>query len=165
MAGSKTVYNSTTLDCALELVWRTLGVRIDRNSADCSVVSVNGEYSKLNVVARPTAVDGSLTDYYGHSEFTYRKVDLESILPKDLVYDGEWPTTFERLQQFLKFSYDFWLEENEFVLQDSASSAPLKAGDTISLPSATVTEIVLTAHTNSGRWQAGGAMRFKVLAM
>lgn len=164
MAGFKNVYNSTTLDCALELVWRTLGVKIDRESVDCTVSSVSGEYSRLHLAARSTTADGSVSSYYGMTDFTYRKVDLETILPKDLVYDGEYPTTFERLQQYLKFSYDFNLEEHEFVLV-GGSAMPLKAGDVINVAANAQGQIVLSAHVNSGRWLAGTSMRFKLLAL
>lgn len=163
MSGSKSIYNSSTLDCALEVLWRTMGVRIDQTSANCSVQAVDGEFSKLTVAAKAQADNGSLSSYYGTSEFSFRKLDLESILPTDLAYDGEYPAPFQRLQEFFFFSYDFVLESGEFVLE-GGSTTPLVPTDIINLAANSEGQIVLVATVNSGRWKVGSRIRIKLLS-
>lgn len=163
MAGTKTIYNSTGLECGLEVLERRMGVRIDRNSADCAVVAMDGNLARLNIVSKPVQVDGSISTYIGDADFTYHKLDLNSILPDDLAFDLPYPTTFEKLQAFLKFSFDFLIEENEFTIE-GGSTVPLKAGDAISVPANAQGQLVLRVHANSCRWKVGGALRMKQLA-
>ncbi len=161
------LYSASGVECALELLWRTMGVRLDPTAVICSTESTDAENARLILQSRTQTTDGRPAVYSGQSEFHYRKFPLPTILPHDLAYDGEYPLSFTRLQTFMKFSYDFKMEENEFALEkpDGQLTAPLKTGDTIEGPLHSQNYLVLRVTEHSTRWIAGGAMRLKMIPL
>lgn len=159
MSTIKSIYNSTSLECALELLWLTLGVRLDLDFVSCQLVNVDATQAKLVITALPQAADGRIGIYSGTAEFVYDKMDIRDILPTDLVYGDAYPVSFERLRTYLANSYDYLLEENEFIQDADGTQNPLAAGDLIGLPPDTNGDVFLRTSSASGRWKGGNRIR------
>ncbi len=155
MAGNKNIYNSTSLECALEVLWRTVAVRLDPDFVTYDLTSISNTQVRLRMTARATAADGRLPIYSGTTDFLINKANLEAIIPRDIVYGGEYPTTFERLRNYLRTSYDFLLEEGEFTVVGSGNT-PLTGVTPINVPRDGQGRIYLQALPASRRWIAGG---------
>lgn len=159
---ARNLYNSTAAEIATELLWRGHGYVLDVNSAVITVTSDDPTLATVSIDARPQAIDGSRSAYNGTTTFRYQKVSLASVIPHDLVFDGAYPVTFARLQQYLRYTYDFIVEENQFRLE-GGSATPLVAATLIDLPPNGDGELVLVATNSSVKWVSGGRLRLRLV--
>ena len=155
-------FNSTPREIALELLWRSCGVRLDENSLDISLSSNHAQYVTVNLTARTQALDGSRSAYSGTTSYRYQKVALASIIPHDLVFDGAYPVAFDQLQEYLRYTYELEVESNQFVLE-GGSNVPLTGSTLISIAPDGQGEIVLVATNASLKWTAGSRLRLRLL--
>ena len=158
----RNLYNSNAAEIAAELLWRGHGYALDVNSAVIAVSSNDTALATASIAARPQAVDGSRSADNGTTTFRYQKLALESVIPRDLVFDGAYPVTFARLQQYLRYTYDFIIEENQFRLE-GGSATSLVAATLVDLPPNSDGELVLVATNNSVKWVSGSRLRLRLV--
>lgn len=159
---ANTLYNSSSLNCVQELLYRALGLKLDPAFVSYSLDATN---AILTVTALPQAADGRKGIYTGTVTFPYRKQDLSAIVPKDIVFGESYPMTWDRLKSYLKASYDFLLEDGDFYVQGDSTQTPLMPGATIGVnPNPTNGQIVLVATPQSGRWLAGSTLPLTITA-
>ena len=167
MSGIKNIFNSSSLETALELLWRTLGVRLDTDFVNCTVTAVDGSNSRLDVVARATAADGRHGIYSGTTSFPFKKVGLSSLLPTDLSFGGPYPTTFSALQQYLQSSYGLTIDDGEFTVEGLAGDPPLSGDDVIDTQDPLSYQpgfgVTLKALPSSIRWTAGSLLPLELV--
>jgi hypothetical protein len=159
MSTIKSIYNSTALESVLELLWITLGVRFDPDFVTYELVNVDGNKGKLIITARANAADGRLGIYSGTTEFVYDKLDINSILPTDIVYGDTYPMTFEKFRSYLENSYDYLLEEDEFYQVADVTQRPLGVGDKLGMVPDVNEDVYLRTTALSKRWKAGATVR------
>ena len=159
MSSILSIYTATPLEFALELLWISQAVRIDTDFADISIVNVDGQTAKLRTVAKPNAVDGRVPKYKGINEFTYRKVSLPSIFPRDVVYGGSRPITVQQLMSYLMASYDYRMEEGEFFQVGDPQQRPLMGNMALPAGPDGGGFIYLQVTPQASRWRAGENIR------
>lgn len=155
-------YNSTAKELAVELLWRGHGYDLDINSTDVSVSSNDPSIVNVILTARSQAIDGSRSAYNGTTTFRYQKVPMASVIPHDLVFDGAYPVTFSRLQQYLRYAYDLIVEEGQFRLEGGPSTG-LVGATVIDSPANADGEIVLVALNSSVKWVGGSRLRLRLV--
>lgn len=162
MATSKTLYNSPTLDCVLELLYRSLGVKLDPDFVQYQLDTTN---AILTITPLAQAADGRQGIYQSSVVFEYDKVDLASVLPQDIVYGETYPIDYDRLKLYLKSSYDYLVEDGEFSIVGDSTNTPLTAGATIGVDPDPVTgKIALQATPGAGRWLQGSQFPITITA-
>lgn len=159
MSNIKSIYNSTSLACLLELLWISLAVRLDSDFVDYQISHTSGDSGLLTMTARTTASDGRVGIYSGTAQFPFNKMDIEDIFPRDLVYGGVYPVTFERMREYLDQSYDYRLEEFEFYQNSDATQHPLGVGDMFDAAPNVSGDIYLRTTPTAARWRAGSTVR------
>lgn len=159
MSSILSIYTATPIQFALELLWVSQAVKIDTDFADISIVNVDGQTAKLRTVAKLNAADGRVPKYKGINEFTYRKISLPSIFPRDVVYGGSRPITVLQLMSYLMASYDYLMEEGEFFQVGDPQQRPLVRG--MSLPAGPDAGgfIYLQVTPQASRWRSGENIR------
>ena len=158
----KTLYNSTALECALELLYRTRGVRIDPDFATITLESVNATQARLVIVAKTNADDGRRGIYTGTTYFPFERKQILDLLPTFLIYSSVYPTTFQNLRTNLRGTYDFLLEEGEFALQGVAGDVPLTNASELGVQLDSDRQIYLRVLSSSGRWVPGQLLPIRV---
>lgn len=158
----KTLYNSTALDCALELLYRTRGVKIDRDFVTITLEYVSPTQSRLVLTAKAQADDGRKGIYTGTQTFLFNKKNLGAILPTFLVYGSVYPTRFDQLKQYLKATYDILLDEEEFSLVGAIGDVPLKGQDMLGVQLDHDNKFYLKTTQKSGRFPPNQQMAIMV---
>lgn len=162
VAGNNTIYNSSSLNCVLELLYRALGVQLDPAFVSYSLDTTN---AVLTITALAQAADGRKGIYSGTTKFNYHKLNLGSFVPQDIVYGESYPMTWDRLKTYMKASFDFLLEDGEFYVAGDPNQTPLQPGMTIAVtPNASNGQIQLIATTGAGRWVAGSQLPITITA-
>lgn len=162
MAGSKTLYNSTSLDAVLEALARLWKVTLDPNFA---TITIDTTHALVTVVALPQAADGRKPLYSGSLTIPYVKQDIQRMLPQDIVYGETYPIAYDRLKMYLKSSYDYLVEDGEFYIVGDSQEKPLMPGDIIGVtPDPVSGRIVLGITPQAGRWRAGGQFPITITA-
>lgn len=162
MSSILSIYTATPLQFALELLWISQAVKIDTDFADITIVNVDGQTAKLRTVAKLNAADGRVPKYKGINEFTYRKVSLPSIFPRDVVYGDSRPITVLQLKSYLMASYDYLFEEGEFFQVGDPLQRPLTTGMTLTAPPDANNFIYLQVTNTASRWRGGEVIRIQL---
>lgn len=162
VAGNNTIYNSSSLNCVLELLYRALGVQLDPAFVSYSLDTTN---AVLTITALAQAADGRKGIYSGTTKFNYHKLNLASFVPQDIVYGESYPMTWDRLKTYMKASFDFLLEDGEFYVSGDPNQTPLQPGMTIAVPpNPSNGQIQLIATPAAGRWTAGSPLPLTITA-
>lgn len=158
----KTLYNSTALDCALELLYRTRGVKIDRDFATITLEYVSPTQSRLVITAKAQADDGRKGIYTGTQTFLFNKKNLTAVIPTFLVYGSAYPTKFSQLKQYLKATYDIVLDEQEFALVGTSGEPPLQGDDLVGVQLDGSDQFYLKTTDRGGRFPPNQLLPIKV---
>lgn len=158
MAGTKTIINSTGLDCLKELIKRQLAVDLDWDFLDVTFTRVQFNENQAIITAKTSMPDGRLPQYIGEVPFNYVTLSLDSFLPHDLTYGGVYPITFERLQNYFRISYDVLFEEGDLALvRPGLSDLPLTASTVISVDPDEFNRIQFKTLPTSKRFSQNGS--------
>lgn len=156
------LFNATSLQSALELLWRTQGVRLDLDHVDLELTSVDAISSNLKITARPIALNGAIGKYSGEANFPFLKADIDLLIPEDIVFGDSYPTTFSKMKTGMFQLYGLLVEENELVQELDPTLTPLKEGSSITAVLDVNNRMHLLVTEQSKRWKAGGRIRVKI---
>lgn len=130
MAGSKTIYNSTGLECLAELLARQHGLVLDQNFLKQTVKAVARDNVTVTLEGLERGVQNLPGRYGSKVDFVYRKLPLALTIPADLAYGGVYPVTGKALRDELLRSYDLYLEASDIGLHNPGQ-APTPLTDTM----------------------------------
>ena len=126
MAGTKTIYNSTGLECLAELLARQHGLVLDLNFLKQTIKTVARDNVTVTLEGLARGIQNLPGRYGGKVDFVYRKLPLALTLPTDLAYSGVYPVTGKALRDELFRTYDLRLEASDIGLHNpSAAPTPL----------------------------------------
>ncbi|QVD49365.1 hypothetical protein LUCX_295 [Xanthomonas phage vB_XciM_LucasX] len=129
MAGTKNLYNADPQEVLLEAIQQKTGVVLQMNYLTATVTPISGTQTRVRF--EPKLVNG-YCPYVDPIELVIDKLNLQSRLPKDMVYNGTWPATFETLALFMINSYGLLVLPDEWELVSNGTTVPMKGGQAVS---------------------------------
>ena len=158
MAGTKTIFNSTALECYRELLLREHGVVLESNYVELSQISVSAQSVVMRVKA--VAGPGNLPSAYSKEvQYVYNKVPLSQLVPTDMTYGGTYPCTFTQFRNAMRDSYGWLIEDGELELVIGNSTTVLTGNATVNAVPSEEMAITLNVRTQSGRFRAENGLR------
>ena len=152
MAGIKTIYNSTGMECLNELLIRELGVVV--NPAFIRVDPPVCTRDECSTTLHDIPYEG-LSLYFGRAPYRFYKHDLTATLPPDLVYSGDYPCTPDTLYAVLRSTYDWLLESDDLALVTDTGVVPLDDLEMLTQAPDAHNRITLETRDVSRRWVGG----------
>lgn len=161
MAGSKTIYNSTPMECFVELMIREHGAVFDPNFVTTVVQQVTRSTITYRMTGRATSPIGLPGRWRGTKDYRYKKCNLGQVVPTDLSYGGLYPVTAQALFAELSRTYDLQFDDTDLSLVAPQGPVELKNGYVVAIqPNATG---ALTLRTRDSSQRFIGNQSFNLL--
>lgn len=155
MAGPKTIYNSTGMECLLDLLIREQGVVFspDFMTIDDPVCTATECTTMLRGAETSETTGTSL--HYGSAPFSYSKYDLLARLPPDIVFSATYPCTPEDFYIGLASTYDLRFEPGDLSVVTGSAEVPLDNIPILGTAPDVKNRIQLRTRNTSRRWVGG----------
>lgn len=151
-----------------EYIYEFLEPLLQARQVDVGHIDIEYRPQESAVVlrSREFARDGSVGRYLQQKQLSYRKQDLNSLVPYPVLYQGPWPTTLRALRQHVWNRYGWELEAGEFELygQDDRQAHVLDDLDAVldEQPIQTTGVVILRARPHSLRFSTGSFLQLIV---
>lgn len=155
MAGTKTIFNATGLECFVELLAREHGFVLDPLFHTRSVESVTATEVVMRVTGLAQGPSQLPGKYRNSFNYRYKKVALSRIIPPDLSYSGQYPTTARSLFAALTFSHDLLFEDSDLALLTNGRVIPLTGDTPINIQPGADAALHLQVRNSSLRFVGG----------
>lgn len=155
MAGTKTIYNSTALECFTELLSREHGVVFDPNFVTAQIESLTATEVAVRLVAALEGPAGLPPRWREDYLYRFRKLDLSSIIPTDLAYSSAYPATTELLISELERTFDLRFDLTDLAYVTEDGTIDLTTGVTLSHQPNERGSITLRIRDSSQRFIGG----------
>ena len=121
-------------------------------------------FSRLKIVSRSYTDDNEVGQFRGSHSVTYRKADLQKVLPHPLEVALPLPFRYGELCDYLYTRYGMIIEDNDFTLSGPTDPmVALTADSVVTQPRAEDGDILfLTALPGAVLWKQGSALLLRV---
>lgn len=121
-------------------------------------------FSRLIIRSRAYTEDNEVGQYQGSHSVTYRKADLQKILPHPLEVALPMPFRYKELCDYLYTRYGMIIEDNDFTLSGPTGTlVPLVADTVVTQPRPEDGDILfLTALSGAVLWKQGSFLLLRV---
>lgn len=157
MADDIGLIGKTALEAVKQQFLNLIANVVDDNQVTFTLDAVN---STLVIDSREIALDGSSGAFVNSFTIPYQKSDIKECLPYPLFVDISYPANFSQIRSYLRDAYGVVIEERE--LATSPTGSGLADSDFVTAPATVDNLLELYVTPTSGRFLAGGMVRFKV---
>lgn len=116
MAGNSNIFNADPLDVFFEALVYGHGLQLRRDEVELQILSQTSQDTLVRIQPR---LSGGTTIYVDTQVHTFRKLNLNGKMPKDMSYSGYFPLTQASLHAFFSSSYGLAIRSGEWKLQRS----------------------------------------------
>lgn len=159
MAGNKTIFNSTGMECLRDLLIREQGVVFDPNFMSFDRPVCDATSCRTTIHATDLSAQGRSSVYYGSAPYVYKKLSLQNRLPPDLVYSGPYPCTVDQFITTMRLTFDLLFEREDVAVITNAGAIPLTNIESIGHSPDALNRLTFRTLNDSLRWKGGETFR------
>ncbi len=159
MAGTKTLFNSSGLECFKDLVVREHAFVFNNTFVTFDYAGFTDSTASVRITSNTAPVNGLNPIYRNDYIYQYQKVSLATLIPTDIEFGGQYPCTVESFKSYLLSVFGLLIEDQDFSIMNGSVATRMDAQNTIGVAPDNNKCIYLKTNTDSRRWIGGETIK------